>query len=228
MKDLIIVATIKEILPFLETCKYNGKISEGEIKEFQHFDLLVSGPGMLATAVSLTAALEKNNYAVLFNFGIAGSFKKDIPIGSTVNIVEETLGDFGAEAGEEEYMDIFEMGLLSLSSSPFTSGKLLPFKSDGYIGGNNLRAVKSVSVNRVLSHEKSIKWVRAKYDPDVVNMEGAAVFYLSNKYNLPCIQIRTISDFVGTRDKASWDINRAIKQLNFEAIKIYDERYKFS
>jgi futalosine hydrolase len=73
-----------------------------------------------------------------------------------------------------------------------------------------------VTVNRVLSDPRSIAWVEERYAPDVVSMEGAAFLYTCLMHEVPCVQLRAISDRVGPRDTSTWDIPGAVAALNKE------------
>ena len=51
-------------------------------------------------------------------------------------------------------------------------------------------------------------------------MEGAACMMVCQKFNIPSLQIRSISNFIEERNKEKWNLSLAIKNLNFEARKI--------
>ena len=51
-------------------------------------------------------------------------------------------------------------------------------------------------------------------------MEGAAVFRVCNDFNIPCMQIRSVSNFVGERNKKNWNIDLAVKNLNLYLKKL--------
>ena len=51
-------------------------------------------------------------------------------------------------------------------------------------------------------------------------MEGAAFFKVCNYFNVPCMQIRSISNRVEKRNKENWDISLAIENLNREVAQI--------
>ena len=51
-------------------------------------------------------------------------------------------------------------------------------------------------------------------------MEGAALHYVCNSFNIPYLQIRSISNYIGERDKSKWEIKKAIENLNKEIIKL--------
>src|SRR5258705_1857621 len=64
------------------------------------FNILITGSGMLSTVYHLGIHLFENNYDLVINAGIAGSFRKDISLGSVVNVNEECFADLGAEDDE--------------------------------------------------------------------------------------------------------------------------------
>jgi futalosine hydrolase len=51
-------------------------------------------------------------------------------------------------------------------------------------------------------------------------MEGAAFFYACRQFNIPCLQIRAVSNYVEKRNRDNWDIPLAIKNLNNFAIEL--------
>jgi futalosine hydrolase len=56
-------------------------------------------------------------------------------------------------------------------------------------------------------------------------MEGAAVFYACEQEGMPCAQIRAISNYVERRNKASWQVDLALKNLNDWLQKFLLENY---
>ena len=186
-----------------------------------NFDVLVFGVGQMQAAYHLGQVLAQRRYASIFNFGIGGSFKDEFSKGSLVHIVQEELADLGAEDGDRQ-LDLFEMKLINPDSPPFQSGALRPATLELNCL-KDLPKVKSITVNRVLGTAASVSAAEKRYQPDVVNMEGAAVFYACASLKLPCVAVRAISDKVGPRDKSQWDIPGAIRNLNAMANKILDE-----
>jgi len=59
-----------------------------------------------------------------------------------------------------------------------------------------------------------INAIGKKYNPDIETMEGAAFFYTANEFDIPSIQIRAISNYVGETDKSLWKIKESIVELN--------------
>jgi futalosine hydrolase len=57
-------------------------------------------------------------------------------------------------------------------------------------------------------------------------MEGAALHYMGRDLNIPFIQIRAVSNYVGERNKAKWKMNEAIYNLNETLLQYLDALYK--
>ena len=83
--------------------------------------------------------------------------------------------------------------------------------------------MKGITVNTVHGNEASIVKIVDRLNPDVESMEGAACFMVCEKFNIPCMQIRAISNKVEKRNKTIWDMPLAIKNLNTKVQQIIDE-----
>jgi len=187
MKTLIVAAT-------------NSEITSETIKLLSN---LITGVGMVNTAINLTKELVGNEYDLVVNMGVSGSFSSDILIGNVVEVVEDNFSEIGFENG--------------VSFSEFSE---LNIKTSYEIkGGTTLRKVKSITVNTVHGNEKSIDEIVKTLNPDIESMEGAAVFQVCKKFKIPCVQIRSISNKVEIRNKENWNLELAISNLNKEVEK---------
>ena len=61
---------------------------------------LITGVGMLNTAINLTKELNNNDYDLVINMGDAGCFSDEIKIGDVVEVVEDCFSEIGFEDGE--------------------------------------------------------------------------------------------------------------------------------
>ena len=59
-------------------------------------------------------------------------------------------------------------------------------------------------------------------------MEGAALHYVCREMNIPFLQIRAASNYIGERDKEKWQMKEAIGCLNETILRYVDELYKIS
>src|SRR5437763_138296 len=120
MNLLLTAATWNEIKP-LE--KYLQQLdSEGKLRDHA-IEICVTGVGGVQTAFSLGKILSIGKWDLAIQVGICGTFKKEFPIGTTVNIVEECFADLGAEDGEI-FLDVFQIGLLDENKFPFENGRM--------------------------------------------------------------------------------------------------------
>ena len=188
MNVLIVAATKLEIT--------SDKISD--------LPILLTGVGMVNTAINLTKELNNNDYDLVINMGVAGCFLDEIKIGDVVEVVEDCFSEIGFEDGE--------------SFSEFSDFNIkTKYKVEGK---TSLRKVKGVTVNTVHGNENSIHNIIDSLHPDIESMEGAAVFKSCEEMRVSCVQIRSISNKVEKRNKESWNLPLAISNLNIEVEKI--------
>lgn len=205
MKTLVVAATKAELAYFYQ----HFNLPDGDFVESKNFDLLITGVGMVATAFALGKHLS-SKYNLVVNFGIAGSFDRNIALGTILNITEDTFAELGAENGDE-FLTISDLGFGENHYSSKTHIKV------------NLPEAKGITVNRVTGSEKSIINLIKRLNPTTESMEGAAVFYAGKQLNIDCLQIRSLSNYVEPRNKDNWKIGLAIKNLNDWAIAFLGE-----
>jgi futalosine hydrolase len=183
------------------------------------YELLITGVGMVATAFALGRHLVSNQYDMVVNLGIAGSFDRNIALGDVMEITEDTLAELGAE-DDNTFLSIEEMGFGQATYFPSTKLSNLYNLFNTF----NLKTATAITVNTVHGNEASIKEVSERLHPQLESMEGAAFFYTCNQMNVPCIQIRAVSNYVEKRNRDNWEIGLAIKNLNtfaMEFLKLY-------
>jgi futalosine hydrolase len=200
MKILIVAATRAEL-----SVLFNAfKLPQQDFVETAAFDILITGVGMTATAFALGRHLFQT-YELVLNLGIAGSFNRNIPLGSVLQIDSDEFSEFGAE-DKQAFLPIDQLG--------FGRGKYY----SRYPGNNpavqKLKKVYGITVNKVHGNAASIAEIISRLNPDTESMEGAAVFYCAEKANLNVLQIRSISNYVEERNRDNWKIGQAIKELN--------------
>jgi len=177
----------------------------------QDLTFLITGVGMVATAFALGKHLATNKYDLSINLGITGAFDRSIELGEVVEITEDTFAELGAEDGDE-FITIDKLGFGM--GTHRASAKLSDFA-----GGAKLKTASAITVNTVNGNERSIEKTIRRLNPQTESMEGAAFFYACNQMNVPCIQIRAVSNYVERRNRDNWKIGPAIKNLNTFAIE---------
>lgn len=215
MNCLLIAATAKEIAPFLQYYR------NGDNK--QDIDILITGIGSMATTYALTSQIRMKRPALVVQAGIAGSFDNNIALGSVVVVKQDTMADLGVMENKQ-LKTMFDLGLIKPGQPPFRNGWLMnPHRE--WLGKTRLRKVKAVSVNKVSTDKRVIAFYREKFEPVIESMEGAALHYVCLLEKIPFLQIRSISNYIGERDKKKWNLHDAVSRLNNELIKL-SENFK--
>lgn len=185
-----------------------------------NIDVLVTGVGIPSTMYHLQKRLNQIDYDLVIQAGIAGSFEKEPAMGETVLVQQDAFGDLGTEK-EEEYCTLFDANLADKNEFPFTDGWL--FNKSEWLDTFPLKKVKAVTVNKVSDDRLLKRQMENAFHPHIETMEGAALHYVCLQERLSFLQIRTISNCVGERNKAKWKLEDAIKNLNTELEKIIAE-----
>ena len=228
MNLLFVVATFGEVAPFLQFlgCKEESKQNLYKYQyAYLQIEILITGAGMVHTAFHLGRLLLQKQYEWVFNIGIAGSFDKKLKIGQIVQVQSQVFGDMGAE-DKEDFIPITEMIFFDENQFPYKEGRLYNFNESSLSLLQSLQAVSSVTVNKVSGSKSSIKQIKKNFQADIESMEGAAVFYACLMSRQAFVELRSISNYVEERNKATWNIPLAIKNLNQLLIEIVDSEWK--
>lgn len=213
MNLLIVSATPFEIAPFRQYLGANFWAHHDA--HFQKEELsvktLVTGVGMTQTAFAMGQILAQHSFDLVVNVGVAGAFDRQLKLGDVVNVSSEIFGDLGVEEADGRFTDMHELGLIEPDQPPFRKGKLINPNVKGF---DFLPQCKGLTVNKVHGAEASIEAVRKKYDVDVESMEGAAFFLACLSANVNFLELRSISNYVESRNREAWNLSLAIENLN--------------
>ena len=172
---------------------------------------LITGVGSLATSHSLMRQIGRRKPDLILQAGIAGCFVNG-HLGEVVAIREDTPGDMGVWE-EGAFKSLFELNLAGRNEPPFSNG-LLPNPHTTLLTLSKLPQVRGISVNVITTEKSRIQWYQQNIAPFVESMEGASLHYTCLQENISFLQMRSISNDMGVRDKSKWDIKGAIVNLN--------------
>lgn len=208
MKLLVVSATKLEIAPSLPFLR-KGKIP-----------VVFTGVGVPQSVYSITRAVQRYQPQLVIQAGIGGCFDKNLGLGAVVAISQELFGDIGVKEGKE-WRSIFDMGFVKPDQKPFKKGVLKnPHKK--LLGIAALKAVAGVTINEISTNKARINLLKAQ-GAVVESMEGAALHYVALMEKIPFLQIRSISNYTGERDKSKWNFKDAIGNLNRELVRIIEQ-----
>lgn len=184
------------------------------------------GVGLLANAISLLKLAYEEKPDLVIQVGIAGCFDKSVALGKVFVVKEETLGDQGVEE-DGKWKDIFDLKLEKPGYPPFEKKRLPNHFLEKY-NLLKLPEVNAVTVNEISTRHERIQQISKKYEPVLESMEGAALHYVCREMNIPFLQIRAVSNYIGERDKEKWQMKEAIDGLNQTILRYVDQLYKIA
>ena len=109
---------------------------------------------------------------------------------------------------------LFDLGLVPKDQFPFLKGWLI--NKNEVLKKIKLKKVKGISTNGITTSKQKIELYRDVFDPVVESLEGAALHYVCLQEKIPFLQIRSVSNYIGERNKKNWDMKNSIMNLNKE------------
>ena len=206
---LVVAATAKEINPFIELTR-TGNIN--------NVDILISGIGLTASTYHLAKQLTLKKYDLVIQAGVAGCFDLRIPLGAVVAVKQDAIADQSV-VELERLKTLFDLNLVPQDQYPYKKGWLIN-TNKGVLKKTKLKTIKGISVNQISTSKQMIKFYRDVFDPVTESMEGAALHYVCLMENVPFVQIRSISNYIGERNKKKWDMMDSIMNLNDSLMRI--------
>ncbi len=216
---LLVSATRLEIQAIIDnnTLEISDDLISTSINN-QSIEILITGVGIHAMTYSLTRLLSSKSYKFIILAGISGSFSELIPIGSMVNVMSESFSDLGINS-DNGFQTLFDLDLANPNKWPYANGIMENYTLINNKIVENIKIVKGSTIQSI----QAIKENNTAINLDVESMEGAAFFYCCMMEKLPFIQIRSISNYVGERDKSRWNIPLAVDNLNNTIVDILKE-----
>ena len=201
---LLCAATEKELAPtidFLKTTENGYKV-----------DILITGVGLISCTYHLAKQIHIKPPSLIIQAGIAGSLDESLQPGDVVIVEKDQIGDEGVME-QNEFKSLFGLRLRNENIFPWKQGKLLNtgidvFKNEG------VHLVNGVTVNEISTNEKRIAHYKNTLNASIETLEGAGLHYVALMENIPFLQLRSISNYVGERDKTKWMLSESITNLN--------------
>lgn len=215
MVCLLVAATAIEISPFLEYYR----LGKNQLPHDLQIDILVTGIGLTANTYAITKQIQIKRPDIIVQAGIGGCFDKRIPLGSVVAIKQETFGD-QVVIEAEKMKTLFDLGLVSKDQFPFSKGWLIN-KSE-VLKKVKLKKVTGISTNEITTSKQKIKLYQYTFNPVIESLEGAALHYVCLMEKIQFLQIRSVSNYIGERNRKNWNMKDSIHNLNKELIRLLE------
>lgn len=178
--------------------------------------LCCSGVGPINAALAAGRALAQQAVSFVLQVGVAGAFDLDaMPLGSRVLVTEEIDPEYGYAT--EDGVDARALGFpqwrggdtviwdrLALGAVPEDLGLRTPAR---------LLRGASLSVAGVSATPERAARLWRRYGAALENMEGFAVALACARYAVPFLELRTVSNKVGSRAPEDRDFPGALREL---------------
>ena len=237
--DIIVSAAVEEelskLIDSIESQVFSSvggrRVARGYI-EGKPVRALITGPGSVNTVQSLSAAIETARPSLIIQTGCAGVFRESgLNIGDIGIATEEIDIQLGIEA-EDSRQPLNKLPFSTIKSDKVDIKNRYPL--DVVLVNRALETLKSVfeensigvmkgpfvTVSTITATDNRAKDIYKHYSPCMEGMEGAGAAHLSIHYDIPFLEIRSASNFVGKRDKSSWDLPLAFERGAMAALNL--------
>ena len=209
MVCLLVAATVMEISPFLSWYRD----AKNSLADDLNIDIRITGIGLTASTYSISRQIQIRRPDLIIQAGIGGCFDQSIPLGSVMAIKQEAIGDQAViESGKMK--TLFDLGLVPGNQFPFSNGWLI--NKSGILKKTKLKKVKGITTNEITTAKQRIKLYQENFDPAIESLEGAALHYVCLVEKIQFLQVRSVSNYIGERNKKNWNMKDSIVNLNKE------------
>jgi len=212
MQILVIAAKEVEIKPTVE-------FMAAEYPKDTHIHFAFTDIGLTAATFTITRLALSQAPDLIIQAGIAGSFESGYQPGEVVLIDTEQLADLGV-LENAHWKNIFDLQLTDENQPPYKKG-VLPNPYIDQFNFLGIRKVAGISVNTISTDSATIdRMLQGAPVPVIESMEGAALHFVGRQLQIPFLQLRSVSNQVGERDKSRWHFTQAIQSLNATLIDL--------
>jgi futalosine hydrolase len=202
MRLLCTAATPQEFLAIFPS--WQGALAEHRILPIrQGLAACITGVGPVNAGIALGHILASHHeIAGVLNLGFAGSFDTArAPLGSCILITEEIWPEYGLFG--DDGIDAPGLGFVQWEHGGLRIIDRLPLHTDlttlGLVQPVGVIPGISLTVAGVSANARRADMLAQRYHPIGENMEGFAVALACARQHIPCVELRIVSNKVGSR-----------------------------
>jgi len=176
------------------------------------FIVELAGVGIVEAAISAAAALAAADYDLVVSAGIAGGFAGQAEIGSVVVASEIIAADLGVQTlGGFSSLDELGFGTTRVKVAADVAARLTAALQAAGLAAHAgpVLTVATATGTAATAAELAARVPGAAAEA----MEGFGIASAARRRGVPVLEIRTISNAVGPRDRDAWRIGDALKAL---------------
>ena len=193
---------------------YAAAVEAGSLLELDA-DFLCIGVGMASAAMAITQRLCEQDYDEVLLFGVGGAWPdrlanggtQQLAIGSCVLLGSDRFGDLGVTM-PEGFESLSAMGIGE--DGPWPMDPELTRAAAARLGCGT---VDAVTVATGSASDPAALELASRTSFGVESMEGAAVALVCQRFGVPLVQLRCVSNYVGDRAQSQWSLDQACGAL---------------
>ncbi|MBI1758624.1 MAG: futalosine hydrolase [Actinobacteria bacterium] len=165
------------------------------------------GVGPAAAAAGTAVLSAAGNHDLIISAGIAGGFPGRAEVGRIVIADQIISADLGADS-PNGFLGLSELGF-GRSEHPLPADlvAMAAARTGGAVG-------PVLTVSTATGTAERAAALAARHHAMAEAMEGAGVYAAGDAYGVPVLEVRGVSNLVGPRDPARWDVPVALRALS--------------
>jgi futalosine hydrolase len=183
--------------------------------------IMAGGVGPAAAAAATSYAIATREVSLVVSMGVAGSFASArLQHGDTAVASSIVAADLGAMS-PERFLDLAALGLdggATVECPP----ELVTLARDRIAESGLHVAVGAIlTLSTMTGTTERAAELMGRHGAVAEAMEGAGVAHVAALHDLPVLEVRTISNEVGLRDRNAWDLVTALTSLGTAARALF-------
>lgn len=195
---------------------YAAPLEAGPLPEETHLatpaEFLCVGVGKALSSHALTLRLTTAPQpGLVVLFGVCGAHAdvdEPLDVGDLCLVGEDVLADEGVQT-EDAFLSLHDLGLSGETS--FAMDHRCTAAAAEILG---VPVVRSSTVSTCSGNDRDATARAVRANAAIETMEGAAVALVCHKLSIPLVQLRSVSNRTGDRERAAWDLDGACATLH--------------
>ncbi len=239
MKILIVASVQDELYHLIQSLENKKRVPDsmfytytGTINEINIL-LTISGPGIVNSVVCLTSTIESHHPDFIIMTGCAGIYKiSGLKIGDVAIALSETDIHSGIENKYRNPelsplpFNLIERESIKIKNNysvfPWIKKMIMEFLHDSKLKDFKVECGNFISVSSITASEEKAIFLEKTFKPIMESMEGNGLFHVSILYQIPSVEIRAGSNYVGKRDRKSWNLELSFLNSNLIVMEFID------
>ncbi|MFH0999181.1 MAG: futalosine hydrolase [Pseudomonadota bacterium] len=196
--------------------------------------IVVTGPGVVNTVQAVTACVENTRPLLMLQAGCGGGFRQlGMANGDIAVATAEVDVHLGIETGKHDAsllelpFPVHQIGDKALKENyplDLNLAETAFERLKAVFGPKGIGVFKGpfITGSTVTGSEERAAFLFKAFSPCMESMEGAGAAFLSHYYQLPFLEIRCVSNRVGKRDLAQWDLPLACRRAGQAAADLIE------